>query len=140
TLAALALERYPGQEPIAQEAQTLIDEIGPELAKLSIVCDAPCELLLNNRIVHGSAATSRTLYVSPGSVTVRAGWSHDRSQSETVDVSAGEEREVSYYAPEIPVTPTETDESPLVSSNDPVDSVGKDRESNGWSPAVFWTG
>lgn len=139
TLAALALERYPGEEPIALEAQALIDEIGQELAKLTIVCDEPCELLLNNRIVHGVAAATRTLYVSPGSVTVRAGWSQERSQSETVDVSAGEEREISYYAPAVPEVPVTTDESP-VTDDGKSDSVGEDREATGWSPAVFWTG
>ena len=139
TLAALALERYAGQEPIAEEAQALIDEIGPELAKLSISCDSPCELLLNNRIVHGAAASTRTLYVSPGSVTVRAGWTQERSQSETVDVSQGEEREVSFYAPDIPEGPVEAAPAPVTGAFDSSE-VEADRKSDGWSPAVFWTG
>lgn len=140
THAALALERYAGQDPIASEAQALLDEVSSDLAKVSVVCDSPCELLLNNRIVHGAAAETRVLYVSPGSVTVRAGWSQERTQSETIDVGAGEEREVSFYAPEIPAEPEPVVAAPIEETNESgvADQVAADE--GGWSPAVFWVG
>lgn len=140
THAALALERYAGQDPIASEAQALIDEVSSDLAKVSVVCDSPCELLLNNRIVHGAAAETRVLYVAPGSVTVRAGWSQERSQSETIDLAAGEEREVSFYAPEIPAEPEPVVAAPVEDNTDS-GVVGEEAtDQGGWSPAVFWVG
>jgi len=141
TLAALALARYPENEALAEQAQGVIDEVGGDLAKLSVTCDSACELLLNNKIVHGQSAESRVLYVEPGSVSVRASWSEDRNESETVEVQAGDEQEVSFYAPVVVDEPAAEPAADAISmetsSEDPVADSG---EAKGWHPGIFYTG
>ena len=136
THAALALELYPDNSQLAEEAQTVLDESGAAFAKLTISCDSPCELLLNNRIVHGRARTARTVFMKAGSGSLRASWSEGRTQSEEVVVDAGDQTEVSFYAPELPAeTVPEFQESSQSTSADVTDQPKKE----GWHPAVFWT-
>jgi hypothetical protein len=140
TLAALALERYPEEAELRSEAEAILADAGSDLAKLNVSCDVQCELTLNNRLVHGSGAQSRTVYVDPGKITLRATWSEGRTQSEKLKLDAGDSREVSFYAPALPdvavegpseAEPTQTDQPPLETDEE---------ASKGWSPAVFWTG
>lgn len=139
THAALALELYPDNAELQGEAQAVIDESGGDFAKVRVTCDEPCELVLNNRIVHGQAAESRLLFVEPGSATVRASWSEGRTKSERVSVSAGGEESITFWAPEIPV---EAPPEPVTTSQDgfSTDSTADSAKKGGWHPAVFWTG
>jgi hypothetical protein len=138
THAALALELYPENAELRAEAQAVIDESGNTHARVVVSCDEPCELLLNNRIVHGRASKSRTVYVPPGRATIRASWSEGRTQSEIVTVNAGGFEELSFYSPEIPTTPTST--SPGDYSTNGSDAPLDDAKQGGWHPAVFGTG
>lgn len=139
THAALALELYPDNSELIGEAQAVIDEVGGNFGKVEVSCDEPCELLLNNRIVHGQASSSRTIFVAPGTAEIRASWSEGRTQSETVAVDAGGYEQVSFYSPEIPteVEPsTETTDEPMGDES----FSGEDAKKGGWPPGIFYTG
>lgn len=139
THAALALELYPNDSELVGEAQAIIDEDGPNFARVDVTCDQPCELLLNNRIVHGRASTSRRLYVEPGTAEIRASWSAGRTQSETFALGAGSQQEANFFAPEIPEVP-DTSTGVEDSSVSTGASTGAEDEKGGWHPAVFYTG
>lgn len=131
THAALGLELYPDDATLAKEAQALLDEQANKLGKVSVSCDESCDLLLDNKIVHGRGATNRTLYVTPGSHTLRAAWSENRNRSEKVKLEAGGTASAIFEAPPVPTTPEAT----------PGDTPPEVQEKKGgWSPAVFWTG
>lgn len=140
THAALALELYPNDSKFRDEAQTLINEEGGAFGKVNVSCDLPCELLLNNRIVHGAASGRRLIYVKPGSITMRASWSEGRSATEETDVYSEGTRELDFYAP----APEEKPTGAVAVITDPKEeeSVEDDDavERDGWHPAVFWTG
>ncbi len=135
TLAALALERHGGEAQLSEEAQAVIDENGGEFARVSVTCDEPCELLLDNRIVHGAARTNRIVYMNPGNSTFVASWSGNRTERESVSAQAGGEAEVAFFAPEVPVH--QQDAQPQDGTDSPADHQP---ERKGWHPAVFYTG
>lgn len=139
THAALALELYPEDSELVGEAQAIIDKDGGNFARLDVTCDEPCELLLNNRIVHGRASSNRTIYVGPGTAEIRASWSGGRTQSETFALEAGSQQQANFYAPEIPF---EADTSTVVEDSTVIDSEPRtdNASQGGWHPAVFYTG
>lgn len=136
TLAALALSLYPEDRTLENEARTLIDEQSSSLAQIEVSCDEECVLLLDNKIVHGKAAVNRVLYVTPGTHTVRAGWSKERSESKKATALVGETVRLAFSAPVIPVTSAPSD--PVVDFS--TSSEPGEKAKGGWSPAVFWTG
>jgi hypothetical protein len=145
TLMSLALRRYPGEGNLLKIASDLSKRASATLFELSAVCDEPCDLTVGGRIVHGGPETERLLYIKPGALTVRAGWSENRSDSKQVQAEAGGKGEVRFVAPataasknmaQAPAEPASV-ASPAPLSEQPLDSGGK---SSGWSPAVFFVG
>lgn len=138
--AALALSLYPEDEALRGEAQVLLGEQGSQLGRLRVSCSEACDLLLDNKIVHGKRAEQRELFVLPGTHTVRAAWSQDRSRSQKVTLLAAASETVNFVAPEIPVTPVVTDPSKPVVVEPLATDAADGTARGGWSPAVFWTG
>jgi hypothetical protein len=145
TLAALALERHADQPELAKLAKDVLKKADKLLHKLSVACDEPCDLIIDSKLVHGRAATRRTIYLVPGDYTVRAGWSENRAQSEQVSAAKGAASELSFSAPP-PEKPSDPAVAPPVTSQPvqaPTPSDG-DRAgtapSGGWSPVVFYIG
>src|SRR4051812_2475302 len=75
TLLSLALKRNPDSEGLLKIAPDLSRRASATLFELTANCDLACDLTVNGKIVHGAPDTQRTLYVQPGKLTVRAGWS-----------------------------------------------------------------
>lgn len=142
TLAALAVEQYPDDATLQEEAQAVLDEAQPQLGRVYVDCDEPCELLLDGKLVHGQSANNRQLYVNPGDHRLQASWSDDRVLSESFSVGEGSSTDVEFYAPLMEET-GEAEGEPL---DEPADESVTDTqpdevdEGGGWSPAVFWTG
>lgn len=139
TLASLASTRHPDDTELVELANSVLEEAGNSLFKLEVSCDEPCELVLNNKIVHGRKATERVLYLDPGTHRVRASFSDNRTREESVDAGAGESGYVVFNAPPVEAAP------PPVSDSDWDIGVEDDTpraadERSGWSPVVFWTG
>lgn len=138
TLAALGLELYGSDEAIREAANEVIAEGAAAHAKVQVACDTPCELLLDDKLVHGKDATSRTLYVTPGTHTLRANWSKQRAESDEFAVVAGDEKLIEFVTPPEPVEPRETTPDTAEPSENTPPPEEEDR--GGWSPVVFWTG
>lgn len=141
TLSALALNLYPEDAALGELARGLIQENESSLGRVEIECSEPCDLLLDNKIVHGRKSLNRTLYLQAGVHSLRATWSKDRVQSEQVTVQEGESQKLVFQAPEIPVEPppvVEPKPDPIITPSEGSASV--DTSSGGWSPIIFWTG
>lgn len=146
TLASLALKRHPDDQNLLRLAGDLAKRARPTLFELTASCDQPCDLTVNGKLVHGAPDTQRLLYVAPGNLTVRAGWSDNRSESKQIQAQAGSQGELSFSAPAVPTAataakePTEPAETEPTSSGNPQKDEGEPKKSGGWSPTVFYVG
>jgi hypothetical protein len=145
TLLALALQRHPDDANLLKLAPDIQRRASEKLFELTATCDSPCDLSVGGRIMHGPQSLLRTLYLQPGAVTVRAGWSDNRSDSKEVQAEVAGKGEVSFVAPtaaavqSIAKEPTE----PVVADpaiSDPTKDEGAEKKWSGLPPAVFFVG
>ena len=140
TLAALALALYPDDENLAKIAPDVIARAGASMFELSVTCMQPCELADGQQVVHGSAARQRTLFLSPGTHALRAGFGEGKTESKSVDAVAGGNASLDFATaqplPEEPVAapPPEPQEEP------PPEEAAPPPKSKGWSPTIVWVG
>jgi len=143
TLMSLALKRHPGDENLLKIASDLSKRASTTLFALTALCDTPCDLTVGGKIVHGGPETERLLYIQPGALTVRAGWSDNRSDSKQVQAEAGGKGEISFVAPTTPAAKNMAEEpsEPVAAAPvAPARDDGADKKSSGWSPTVFYVG
>jgi len=143
TLASLGVKRYPEEQNLLKLAGELAKRARVSLYELTASCDTPCELTVGGKLVHGQPDTQRVLFVAPGSVTVRAGWSENRSDSRQVKAEAGGSGEVSFTAPPLPeveAAANEPAETAPVAPPAPVVEPEVNDKKSGWSPVVFYVG
>ena len=142
TLAALAAERHPEDKNLMKLAETMLKRARTELHEVSVTCDQPCDLVLDTKLLPGKPATARTIFVSPGSYSLRAGWSEGRAERKPIEGTAAAKSEVSFQAPPIPEKPAEA-AGAEPGAPPPEQGPGQERvvvEAKGWSPTVFWVG
>lgn len=135
----LGLERAPDAENLKALADKILPKAKADFLQIQIECDEPCTLLDGSRLVHGAPATTRTVFVAAGSHTIRAGWSHDRSEAKQVAGDAGGTTTLTFKAPPIPV------EAPTAKPAAQGATAAPERERraekpSGMSPVVFWIG
>lgn len=139
TLAALALRLYPDDENIAKIAPDVVSRAGASTFELTVTCAEPCEIADGQQIVHGNAARQRTVFLSPGTHQLRAGFAGGKTESKSIDAAAGgsgtldfsgskAEAEVPQAAP----PPEPKDEPPPAPEEEP--------KSKGLPPTVVWIG
>jgi hypothetical protein len=142
TLASLGVKRYPEEQNLLKLAGELAKRARQTLFELTATCDQPCELAVGGKLVHGAPDTQRSLFIAPGAVTIRAGWSDNRNDSRRVEAVAGGNGEVSFTAPE--PESAEVAEKPAqpapVTTTDAPPSEAPDKKWAGLPPAVFYTG
>lgn len=140
TLASLGVKRYPEEQSLLKLAGDLAKRARLSFYELTATCDTPCELTIGGRLVHGRPDTQRVLFVAPGSLTVRAGWSDDRNDSRQVQAEAGGSGEVSFTAPPPPEAEAAVKEPPPPPPAPPPAAPPDEAEqkSAGWSPTVFY--
>ena len=150
TLAALARQRHPDVAELIELAERVISETEAQLLEVQVVCDQPCELLVDNKIVHGRYSTTRTLFLDPGPHTVIASFG-DKRMSQTEEVNGVADDVVSIIlAPPALGGIGSGEQAPLEGMSDPfaeeqadeplVADLPKPEPASGWSPAVFWVG
>lgn len=139
TLASLGVKRYPEEQNLLKLAGDLAKRARQTFFELTATCDQPCELTVGGKLVHGAPDTQRVLFVAPGALTVRAGWSDDRNDSRRVDAVAGGSGEVSFTAPE-PEVAEVADTPPAPPPPAPVTAPppAEDKKWAGLPPAVFY--
>ena len=140
TLAVLALALYPNDENIAKIAPDVIERARADLFELSVTCGQPCEIADGNKLVHGTAATKRTLFLAPGTHSLRAGFDGGRTESKDVDATAGASGSLDFggeteKAAE-PEAKPEPAPPPEPAPNPDADKGAKHR--HGLPPFVFW--
>jgi len=145
TLMALALKRHPDDASLLKIAADLSRRASTTLYELTANCDAPCDLTVGGKIVHGTADTQRLLYIAPGTLTVRAGWPDNRSDSKQVQAEAGGKGEISFVAPSPPAAQGMAKEPVELTATGPVPSEADQRDqgagkTSGWSPTIFFVG
>jgi len=149
TLAALAKQRHPEVAELVELADRVISETRENLVEVQVVCDEPCELFVDSKIVHGQPAGTRTLYLNPGSYSVTASFgSGGKGKAEQVEGQAGDARSVLFAPPALGASGTGEDapsdgmDDPFAEdfhgTDDPTADTSAKGESGGWSPAVFW--
>ncbi len=137
TLAALALDRHGDDAELADFAREVIQSAA-SLQRTEVSCDEPCELVMDDKIVHGRPSTRRVLYMTPGPHRITASWSAGRTRSESLDAFEGNTTQTDFYAPALDSADSVGD-----SNNDDeatTADVGVSSTKRGWSPTVFWTG
>jgi hypothetical protein len=140
TLASLALERYPDDPDIQKIAPEVLQRAGASLFELKVSCSEPCELADGTKIVHGVAAKERTLFLTEGSHSLRAGFPDGRSESKSVDATVAGSGQVSFAgpAPEVADAPEPEPESVEPPPEPPIDEAPKSSE--GLPPVLFFAG
>ena len=144
TLLALALKRHPDDENLQKLSPDILKRAAEKLFEVSATCDQACDLTVGGKIIHGAPDTQRTIYVTPGALTVRAGWSDNRSESKQLQAEAGGKGEVSFAAPATAAStsmakePTEQVAPEPVT--DPTTDQGPAKKSGGLPPAVVFVG
>jgi hypothetical protein len=138
TLAALALSLYPDDENIAKIAPDVVSRAGGAMFELTVTCAEPCEIADGQQIVHGNAARQRTLFLSAGTHSLRAGYASGKTESKSVDAVAGGSGTVDFGGPKV------EDESPAEAPPpEPQDEPAPPEEQpkrSGLPPTVVWIG
>lgn len=146
TLLALALKRHPDDDNLLKLVPDIQKRAAEKLFELSASCDQPCDLTVGGKIMHGAPSTQRTLFVQPGAVTVRAGWSDNRSDSKQIQAEAAGKGEVSFVAPataagqDMAKEPTEPVAPDPSTAPDATRDQGPEKKSSGLPPALFFVG
>jgi hypothetical protein len=96
TLAAQALERYPGDEATVKLAKDTIAQVEPLVQTLRISCASPCVLAFGTRSIPGEPNTRWTIYLDPGKVTIAASFFGGASTQQEVVATAGGSRELRF--------------------------------------------
>lgn len=139
TLAVLALALYPNDENIAKIAPEIIERARVDLFELTVTCSEPCEITDGNKVVHGVAATKRTLFLSPGSHNLRAGFGGGRTEAKSVDAAAGASGSVDFTTAAPQESEPEEKAEPVTSAPEPVaEAEPSTKKSHGLPPVVFW--
>jgi len=99
TLAELGLKRHAAEAAITKTAEAVLKRARAELHTLTVKCTPACELVLGTKLVHGLAATERTVFLAPGGAQVNASWSRGRTRTAPVQAIKGGSSEVAFEAP-----------------------------------------
>jgi hypothetical protein len=142
TLVALALKRHPGDANLIKLGADLDRRVRAELFQINATCDTPCDLTVGGKIVHGPPDTQRTLFVVPGPLTVRAGWSDNRSEARQIQAEKGGSGEVAFVTPPSPAGENMAKEPaavrPPVADPGATKDEGALKKSSGWPPTIFF--
>jgi hypothetical protein len=153
TLAAQALERYPGDEATVKLAKDTIAQVEPLVQTLKISCASPCVLAFGTHSVPGEANTRWTVYLDPGKVTFAASFFGGASAQHEVNAVAGASRELRFEPQEAPskkpATPAVVTPAPVKSAApekgelppaEPPETPPDQPPSKGLHPAFFFAG
>jgi len=139
TLGALALSLYPDDENIAKIAPDVVSRAGAAAFELTVTCAEPCEIADGQQIVHGNAARQRTLFLSPGTHSLRAGYAGGKTESKSVDAVAGGSGSLDFGGPKVEAeTPAEA--PPPEPKEEPPPPAEEEPKSKGLPPTVVWIG
>lgn len=136
TLAELALSRHAGKEELTTFARSVILGVERSLSKVEVTCKPACELAVDQKIVHGEAASKRSLWVSPGKHVVAAGWGA-KGASKDLAASAGAVSQLAFAPPDDPKPAAAPVDSPGAAPAPPADRPTPVKPSGKLGPGLF---
>jgi hypothetical protein len=138
SLAELVKVRYADNPDLVAQADAVISAHLATLGRLDIDCATRCELVIDQKLVHGHAMNVWHVYLEPGNHEVVANFVGDREAVAQTSVLAGEPTALSLDAPPSssedgtkPVTLAQ----PLGSGAPPASAS---KPNHGLPPTVFW--
>jgi hypothetical protein len=102
TFALAAKERYPDDALTLATANDVLERAASSLARITVRCDAPCTVLIDGEALTVEAAESADAFVPPGERTIEARFGTEQRATETIELLAGEARELELRAPALP--------------------------------------
>lgn len=147
TLAWLAKKRHPDADFVKKLVPPVLKRAQSELHEATVKCDLPCEIVVETKLAHGKPDVERVIYLAPGQHNIRAGWSMGRSQSQSVDATAGGHSDLSFTAPPEPKQEAAPAASGAGAGAGEAGNAGQggrvDRgvqKHEGWPPIIFFIG
>jgi hypothetical protein len=98
SLAEIILIRHPDNPSLVEQARATLASHEAELSVLDVVCQPECELVIDQKLVHGTAANIWRVHVEPGHHEIVASFDGGREGSTAVDVTAGQSAPLSFEA------------------------------------------
>jgi hypothetical protein len=140
TLAELVLVRHPDNSELVAQAQATISAHSAELSRIDIECKTRCELVIDQKLVHGFAKTEWRVYLDPGRHEVVANFEEEREAVAQTEVVVGQTTTLTLEAPAPTAVPPA--EPPKVASvvAPPAVDVTPEKPRHGLPPTVFWIG
>ena len=105
THAQTLLDRYGEDTQSAELARSILEDVGPRLARYEVSCAPACALLVDNLAYFLEPARQHRLYLTPGRVSLEAHFASGRKASRSVTTSAGETAQIQLKEPEAPPSP-----------------------------------
>jgi len=146
TLAALAERRHPEEGNLKSLADGVLKRARAELHEAKVNCSTPCDVVVDNKIVHGHTTGEWTVFFDAGKHVVRAGWPGGRGVDEEISAERGGSSETTFEEPPVERKAEPAGETPGATPTDGGEAVPitNDRgvvvRPSGWSPVVFFTG
>jgi hypothetical protein len=100
TLSALALARFSEDLDTVKLAKEVLSKFSGNLVRVTVRCTAPCLLAVDERAVVGGIEAQHTLYLTPGSASLRASFASGGEVSRAIVGKAGEALGVELSPPE----------------------------------------
>jgi hypothetical protein len=114
------LRRYPDDEKSVAMAKKLLEDVSPQLAKLSVQCTELCSLTVDGAAIALPPAASLTIYVRPGSHEIGAEFSEGRTAKADRTAREGERYDMSFSPPPKPKVDDKPAEQASVTAPQPV--------------------
>jgi hypothetical protein len=142
TLAELVVRRHPDDADLVEKAKSIIAAASATCGGVTVECEPACDLVVDEKLIHGRASGYWSLYLEPGPHAVVANWSQDRVGIEQVTVSAGTVTALKFKPaqPERPLpTATRPNASLGTADRQPLAEDARPKPKK-LSPTLFWIG
>lgn len=102
TLALAAQRRYPEDTEALGLSSEVLAQHAPALGRLAVRCERACALLCDGQALQTEPATELEFFVTPGAHAIEARWGGAGARTQSLELAAGELRELSFEAPALP--------------------------------------
>jgi hypothetical protein len=102
THAQTLLDRFGEDAQSSELARSILEEVGPRLARYEVFCIPACALLVDNLAYFLEPARRHRLYLTPGRVSLEARFASGRTASRVVTTNSGETTRIKLKEPDAP--------------------------------------
>src|SRR6188768_1473793 len=100
THAQTLLDRFGEDAQSAELARSILEDVGPRLARYEVSCTPACALLVDNLAYFLEPARQHRLYLTPGRISLEAHFANGRKASRSVTTSSGQTARIKLMEPE----------------------------------------